>query len=229
MIRIGVTGTGRGVGKTTVAAALLTLLVRQGRRAAGMKPVETGRAADDPAGDAVLLRDAAGEGDALDDVRPVVLPDPLVPWVAAERAGSPIDVAALDEALRRLAHGRDAVVVEGSGGLVAPVTRDLAWDGVFVSWELDLVIVARDEPDAIDHTLLTLRAADDAGLRVRGVVLNHATTHAAALGTLLEPVPLFLFPHLASPRDLGALADAAAAAGLHAMLRERVAPADRTR
>ena len=83
-----------------------------------------------------------------------------------------MDLDALDRAFHALAEGRDAILVEGAGGLLVPLTRDLAYDGLFVGWGLDLVVVAGNRLGTINHTLLTVRAAHDAGLRVRGVVLN---------------------------------------------------------
>lgn len=235
MIRIGVTGTDTGVGKTVVAAALVALLRRRGVRVAAMKPVETGIAGDDdPAADAALLRDAAGEDDPLSLVRPFRLDEPLAPWVAAGRAGSTVDLGVLDDALARLSEGRGAVVVEGAGGLLVPLTRDVAFDGLFVGWEMDVVLVAGNRLGVLNHALLTVRAAHDAGLRVRGVVLNAlhggpATpaeeSNLAALAELLAPVPVLPFPWLAGgTRDPERLAAAAEAAGLDAFLAERTMP-----
>jgi dethiobiotin synthetase len=160
---------------------------------------------------------------------------PEVSWTATERSGVQTDVTALDEAFQEMAGEYDAVVVEETGGLVAPVTRDLSWDALFVAWELDLVVVASNRPAVLSHTLLVVRAAHDAGLRVRGVVLNDDAplgpgasaegTRADALRTLLAPVPLLRFPHLERPDDPDALADAAERAGLAALLRERERPA----
>lgn len=234
MIGIGVTGTDTGVGKSVVAAALVALLRRRGRRVGAMKPVETGLAPDDPGSDAALLREAAGGDDPMETVRPVLLPEPLAPWVAAGRAGTGVDLTVLDEAFGRLSEGRDAVVVEGAGGLLVPFTRDMAFDGLCVGWELDMVVVAANRLGVINHTLLTVRAAHDAGLRVRGVVLNQPGTDAGgvaeetnleALRELLAPVPVYGFPWIEDARDPERLADAAERAGLDALVVERSAPA----
>lgn len=234
MIGIGVTGTDTGVGKSVVAAALVALLRRQGRRVGAMKPVETGLAPDDPGSDAALLREAAGGKDPVETVRPVLLPEPLAPWVAAGRAGTGVDLAVLDEAFGRLSEGRDAVVVEGAGGLLVPFTRDMAFDGLCVGWELDMVVVAANRLGVINHALLTVRAAHDAGLRVRGVVLNQLgadaggvaeETNLEALRELLAPVPVYAFPWMEDARDPERLADAAERAGLAELVVERSAPA----
>jgi dethiobiotin synthetase len=222
MIRLGITGTDTGVGKTVVSAAIVALLRRRGLDVAAMKPAETGRAPDDPASDAALLRAAAGGRDPIDLVRPILLPEPLAPWVAAERAGTPVDLARLDVAFEKLSAGRGAVVVEGAGGLLVPITRNLAYDGLFRRWGLDLVIVAGNRLGVLNHALLTLQAARSAGLHVRGIVLNALTrssadvaedTNLCALADLAA-VPVLPFPWIEGPPTPERLADAAETSGL---------------
>ncbi|CAN5301722.1 N/A [soil metagenome] len=233
MISIGVTGTDTGVGKTTVAAALLALLRRSGHRPAGIKPVQTGDVADRTADDASLLRAAAGADDPLEWVLPLVLRADVAPWLAAGDGEGEIDLAALDAAFERLTEGSDAVVVEASDGLVVPLTRDATFESLFVTWELDVVVVAANRRGVVNHVLLTVRAAHDAGLRVRGVVLNAveenredaATRTLDGLRRLLAPVPVFAFPRVSDPRDFAVLADAAERNGLDSLLKERIAPA----
>jgi dethiobiotin synthetase len=233
MIRLGITGTDTGVGKTYVSTVLLTLLRRRGLSVAAMKPVETGVKADDPASDAMRLRDAAGAADAVEAVRPILLAEPLAPWVALNRSGGTVDLAALDRAYHALAEGRDAILVEGAGGLLVPLTRDMAYDGLFVGWGLDLVVVAGNRLGTINHTLLTVRAAHDTGLRVRGVVLNALgpepggiaeRTNLEALAELLEPVPVLPFPWIRKDRSLDYAADIAEENGFEKLIGARVAP-----
>jgi dethiobiotin synthetase len=230
MIRLGVTGTDTGVGKTMIATVLLRVLRSHGLRVAAMKPVEAGVKPDDPASDARRLQAAAGGGDPISDVRPVLIAEPLAPWVASTRAGTEVDLGLLDAAFARLVEGRDAVLVEGAGGLLVPLTRDVAFDGLFVQWELDVVVVAGNRMGAINHTLLTVRAAHDAGLRVRGVVLNSLSpetpgiaeaTNLEALSELLAPVPVLAFPWLRKPDDEAYVLDVAQTAGLDALLGDR--------
>lgn len=82
MIRIGVTGTDTGVGKTVVSCALTAALVRRGHRVAAMKPIETGVLPDDPARDGARLARAAGDTQPLSVTAPITLPVPSAPLVA---------------------------------------------------------------------------------------------------------------------------------------------------
>jgi dethiobiotin synthetase len=210
MIRLGITGTDTDVGKTFLTTLLIEMLRRSGRTVAAMKPVETGVRGDDPASDAMRLRAAAGCDDPVELVRPVLLAEPLSPWVALSRAGADLDLAIIDDAFRRLSEGRDAIVVEGAGGLLVPLTRDVGYDGLFARWQLDLVIVAGNRLGALNHTLLTVRTAAAAGLTVRGVILNALgpepggiaeRTNQEALAELLDPVPVLGYPWIARKRS----------------------------
>src|SRR5687768_8251993 len=80
-----VTGTDTGVGKTMIAAALVTALRARGVRVIGFKPAETGISSEEPS-DSDVLAAASGEQNAL--AHPLLrLQEPLAPAVAAERAG----------------------------------------------------------------------------------------------------------------------------------------------
>lgn len=230
MIRLGVTGTDTGVGKTVIAVALLTLLRRRGLRVAAMKPVETGVLPGAPT-DAARLRAAAGGVDRPSDVCPISFADPLAPLVAAQRAGRPVDLEALDAAFARLTAGRDAIVVEGAGGLLVPLTENVSYAELFARWRLGLVVVAANRLGAINHVLLTVHAAHAAELRIRGVVLNNATaaepdaaaqTNAAALAQLLPGIPIFSWPRLTDASGDSALAAHADRLGLGALIDDPV-------
>jgi dethiobiotin synthetase len=214
LIRFGVTGTDTGVGKTVVACALIGALRDRGLSVAAMKPVETG-VEGEPA-DARLLSEAAGGQDALDDVCPERFDEPLAPWVAARRAGRTIALPVLEAARTRLEAGRDALVVEGAGGLLVPIADGITYDLLFRRWRLDCIIVAANRLGAVNHTLLTVRAALAAGLRVRAVVLNtvSADKPTVAEQTNLDTIRRFVpetnvltFPHHGSPGVLGPLVD----------------------
>lgn len=233
LLRLGITGTDTGVGKTVVSCALAARARQLGLRVAAMKPLESGVEAR--AADADAMRLAAACGGHLDPalVRPYLLREPLAPWVAAEREGVRIDLTRLDAARASLEQEQDLLIVEGAGGLLVPITDALSYDGLFASWRCDLIIVAANRLGVLNHTRLTLLAARAAGLAVRAVVLTALhdgaddvaqASNADALRRLCPDVPLYQFPHLSAVLDLAVLAAAAEASGLDALLR----PADPT-
>jgi dethiobiotin synthetase len=173
-----VTGTDTGAGKTVLCAAVTAALRARGVDALALKPVLTGldEAADgDPSGsrrpaDDVALASAAGV--APEQVAIATYGPAVSPHLAAELAGRPIDPPALVAEIGRRSRGREAVVVEGIGGLLVPLAPGFDVRALADALGLPLLIAARPGLGTINHTLLTLEAARRAGLAVLAVVLT---------------------------------------------------------
>lgn len=169
-----VTGTGTGVGKTVLAAAVCAALAARGERVAALKPAATGL--DEPPGDWApdheLLAAAASAGQGPDEVAPYRFGPPLSPHFAAELAGDRIEPARVLEAARTAGGDSNALVVEGVGGLMVPLTPGYLVRDLAVELGLPVVIAARTGLGTINHCLLTIDAARAAGLHVAGVVMT---------------------------------------------------------
>jgi dethiobiotin synthetase len=171
-----VTGTDTGVGKTLVSAALLHALVRHYPRVVGMKPVAAGTALIDgvQANDDVLALRAASScqvSHALDN--PVLLPDPLSPHIAAARAGVEISIAHIVACHRQLLELADAVVVEGAGGFMVPLSDTHTGADLAQALGLPVVLVVGLRLGCLNHALLTAWAIRARGLTLAGWVANH--------------------------------------------------------
>ena len=165
-----VTGTDTGVGKTVVAAWLAATLAPD-HRVALVKPFQTGVADPAAAGDEAFYR--ATLGDEAVDIRTLVsLPEPLAPSIAAERAGTPIDVAAALVECRVLAKESDITLVEGAGGLLVSISAEHDMAGFAAALDASLVVVARPSLGTLNHTTLTIEAAERRGLPVEMVVIS---------------------------------------------------------
>jgi dethiobiotin synthetase len=168
-----VTGTDTGVGKTFVAAALLRGLAAQGLRAAGMKPVAAGLDSSDPVPADVRALVAAGNVDApLADVSPYAFAPPIAPELAARAAGVTIDLDVIAAAFSRLAARADAVVVEGAGGALVPLSAAADMLGIPARLQLPVLLVVGIRLGCINHALLTALAIRARGLTVAGWVAN---------------------------------------------------------
>lgn len=167
-----VTGTDTGVGKTILAAALLAAMTANGERVSAHKPVVTGL--DEPngawPGDHELLASAAGM--TPEDVTPLRYGPAVSPHLAARLAGERIDPADLVARARKAGNDEASLIVEGVGGLLAPLAEDYTVRDFAGVLRLPLLIAARPGLGTINHTLLTLQAARAVGLDVRAVVLT---------------------------------------------------------
>jgi dethiobiotin synthetase len=190
-----VTGTGTGVGKTVVSAALLAAIRAAGEQVRAHKPVVTGldEAANGWPPDHELLASVAGM--TPEEVAPLRYGPAVSPHLAARLAGETIDPG---EVIARAmaagaevdapgtgvdgpgakmdtpsgAGGRGALIVEGVGGLLVPLTDEFTVRDLAVALGLPVLIAAAPRLGTINHTLLTLESARAAGLDVRAVVLT---------------------------------------------------------
>ena len=62
------------------------------------------------------------------------------------------------------------LIIEGAGGVLVPITRDLLQADLFARWRAPVVLVARTTLGTINHTLLSLEALRSRALSVLGVV-----------------------------------------------------------
>jgi dethiobiotin synthetase len=111
-----VTGTDTGVGKTVLTVALLHYLRRQGVPALAMKPFCTGDRRDVRALASLQLG-----GLSRDQINPFFFPEPVAPLVAARKQGRYIPLAAALNAIRVMTPRCPFLLVEGAGGLLAPL------------------------------------------------------------------------------------------------------------
>jgi dethiobiotin synthetase len=205
-----VTGTDTGVGKTFVSCALLQALARRHPRVVGMKPVAAGLV-QTPEGwdseDAIALRAASTVRvpPALDN--PVRLPDPLSPHIAAERAGTRIDIHHLVACQRELAQHADAMVVEGAGGFLVPLSPEHTGADLAQALGLPVLLVVGLRLGCLNHAFLTAEAVRTRGLVLAGWVANtvdadmpYVTEQMASLREGLAAPCWGQVPRLASPQ-----------------------------
>jgi dethiobiotin synthetase len=153
MKRFVVVGTDTGIGKTTFSAALTGAL-----DGAYWKPVQSGDL--DATDSDTVLRLA---GIAPQQIVPEIyrLKTPASPHLAAEIDGVEIDPAALE-----LPETDRPLIVEGAGGLLVPITRQITYIDVIARWNIPVVLCARTTLGTINHSLLSIEA-----LRARKVPL----------------------------------------------------------
>ena len=176
MIGLFVTGTDTGVGKTLASCALLHALAQHHRRVVGMKAVAAGAEPDGLGGwaneDTLALRAAStlAVSPALDN--PVLLPDPLSPHIAAQRAGVTVTLPPILSAYQQLAAQADAVVVEGAGGWRVPLSDSLQIADLAVALQLPVVLVVGLRLGCLNHALLTADAIRASGLPLAGWICS---------------------------------------------------------
>lgn len=186
-----VTGTDTDAGKSTVTAALLRALEREGVPARAIKPVQTGctETADGlEAPDVSLWRRAGGRGEALFMFRV-----PCSPHLAAELEGAELEAGVVAEACRRRMDQPGVTLFEGAGGLYVPLNERESMLDLMRRLRFPVLLVVANRLGCLNHALLSLDALEMAGLSVAGMVLCRTVPSAHTdAGTTSEAEALIL-------------------------------------
>jgi len=170
-----ITGTDTGVGKTSIACALMHSFARAGQRVVGMKPVAAGatRTAIGLSNeDVVHLRAAANVEAPLDLINPYCFEPPIAPHLAAAQEDIEIEFDAIAQAYAALAARAEVVIVEGVGGWRAPLNAMQDGADLAVRLGLPVILVVGIRLGCLNHALLTAHAIEDRGLVFAGWIAN---------------------------------------------------------
>lgn len=168
-----ITGTDTGVGKTVVSALLLDFLRSQGIDAGYQKWVSTGSAGGSPDLDYCLSVAGLPTDPALLDLQvPYRLAFPASPHLAAEMAGREVKAGKILAACEAMSLQCEWLLVEGVGGLLVPLHRELLLADLLGRLPLPVLVVARTGLGTLNHTFLTLEALRARNIEILGVVFS---------------------------------------------------------
>ncbi len=217
MVNLFISGTDTGVGKTLIASGLVRLARRRGINCVGIKPVETGcpirNGMLEPL-DGMILWEAGDRVLSLDECAPFRFALPAAPFRAAAMEDSNLSVADIVEHVMAVSEDVDMSVVEGAGGLMAPVEDRKMMIDVMKDLQLPTLLVARMALGTINHTLLSLEALQKRDIAVKGIILSASKTETGPeeeytpgdLARLVGQIPIVKFPYMGheavSPDDV---------------------------
>jgi dethiobiotin synthetase len=144
-LRLVVTGTDTGIGKTVFSAALTDAL-----GACYWKPVQSGLTEETDSETVLRLGQILPQRILPEAWR---LKTPVSPHLSAEIDKVTLDPYALEPPDTNL-----PLIIEGAGGLLVPLTRHETFADVFARWQIPVVLCSRTGLGTINHTLLTLEA-----------------------------------------------------------------------
>ena len=171
-----VTGTDTGVGKTVFCAGLAWALKRRHIDVGVMKPFATASKVFSKryrSADVSMLAQAAGAKESDADLNPSfyeIAASPMMASSLTEKA--PPDIGDILESLRRLAFKHDYLIVEGIGGIMVPLTISNTLADFAKAADLPVIIIARPSLGTLNHTILTINACKEYGLKIAGIVVN---------------------------------------------------------
>lgn len=171
-----ITGTGTDVGKTYVTACLLKALRMQGVNAGYYKAAVSG-AATITDSDAGFVKAFCGLSQSDESMLSYLYEMPVSPHLIAEKENRPVEMTVVQEGFQNVAAQYECVVMEGSGGILCPLTRRadgslLMLEEVIKTLSLPCLVVADAGLGTINATVLTLEHLAHTNISVLGVILN---------------------------------------------------------
>lgn len=170
-----VSGIDTNIGKSYATAYLARLWNEQGRRTITQKFIQTGN----PEGyseDIELHRRLMGINYLPEDEQGITKPEifsyPASPDLASRIDGRVIDFDKIKQATEILSERYDAVLVEGAGGLMVPLTSDYLTIDYIREAGYPLVFVTSGRLGSINHTLLSFEAIERRGIQLHTVMYN---------------------------------------------------------
>lgn len=169
-----VSGIDTNIGKSYATGYLAREWNKAGIRTITQKLIQTGNT--NVSEDIELHRHLMGVGLLPEDHESLTMPEiytyPCSPHLAAEIDRRPIDFRQIEQATRELSRRYDAVLLEGAGGLMVPLTRTLLTIDYVARHEFPLILVTSGRLGSINHTLLSLEAVRARHIRLDTVAYN---------------------------------------------------------
>lgn len=171
-----ITGTDTGVDKTTVAAGIAWAVRKRGMNVGVMKPFATANRIYSKkyrSRDVAILAKASQVNDPDFELNPFFYTIAGSPLIASELKHRPrVSTEKALLMLQKLSKKHSFLIVEGIGGIMAPLTESESVASFVKQAQLPVIIVSTTKLGTLNHTLLTLMACKDFGLRVVGIILN---------------------------------------------------------
>ena len=192
-MRYFITATDTGAGKTYVTCLILRAMRAAGLSPAGFKPLCCGSRQD-----VADIMEACASGQTADGVNPVFYKMPLAPFAAGMLENRPFEMESVRTAWQELSVRYQDIIVEGCGGWEVPLTDSLTLADLAAELALPVIVVVNNRLGALNHTILTVRAVQQKGLRCAGIILNYvedsrdsaSISNAAVLRRVLPDIPV---------------------------------------
>ncbi|WP_296190824.1 MULTISPECIES: dethiobiotin synthase [unclassified Psychrobacter] len=184
-----ISGIDTDIGKTYATGMIAKALMQQGVNVITQKLVQTGVTVNSASGkmniadDIVIHRQLMGVSLQPYDLDFTTCPyryeKPASPHLSAALANDVLDPKVITKSTQQLQQSCDAVLLEGAGGLLVPITERLLTLDYIAEQGYPVILVTSGRLGSINHTLLSLEAIKARSLTLHSVIYNHIHDSAA--------------------------------------------------
>ncbi|WP_220700162.1 dethiobiotin synthase [Sphingobacterium puteale] len=169
-----VSGIDTGIGKSYATGFIAKQWNAAGLRTITQKLVQTGNTSISE--DIILHRELMGIAFTQEDMQKITMPEifsyPASPHLAARIDKREINFEKMRQATIQLSQRYDAVLIEGAGGLMVPLTENYLIIDYIKEMDYPLLFVTSGKLGSINHTLLSLEAVARRRIQLHTVIYN---------------------------------------------------------
>jgi len=169
-----ISGIDTNTGKSIATAYIYKRMLADGVRVITQKLTQTGCTGISE--DIEIHRKMAGmpftEEDKAGLTCPYIFTHPCSPHLAAEIDGQTVDIDYLTACTRRLEALYDVVLLEGAGGLMVPLSREILTIDYVAAQNYPVVLVTSGKLGSLNHTLLSLEALKNKNMELNSIFYN---------------------------------------------------------
>ncbi len=169
-----VSGIDTGIGKSYATGFIAKQWNAAGLRTITQKLVQTGNTSISE--DIILHRELMGIAFTQEDMQKITMPEifsyPASPHLAARIDKREINFEKMRQATIQLSQRYDAVLIEGAGGLMVPLTENYLIIDYIKEMDYPLLFVTSGKLGSINHTLLSLEAVARRKIQLHTVIYN---------------------------------------------------------
>jgi dethiobiotin synthetase len=214
-----VTSTGTDIGKTYVGCGLISHWRSKGRKVEAFKPLLSGfdptKVAESDAGRLLTALGRPIDDQSLDEISPWRYTAAISADAAAAKEGKQVEYQAVLSASRALLEGEhDVALIEGAGGIMAPLSDDRTMLDFAVDLEIPAILVVGSYLGTLSHSLTALSILEARQVKVALIVMNETADstvpladNALALARRWSSTPVRALPRNASPQAIAAIAE----------------------
>ena len=167
-----ITGTDTDIGKTFVTKGLALKFLNKNKKVGVYKPLQSGAIKTQDGFLAPDIETVKKISEKINLKYSYLLEGEVSPALAARLANVKIDIEKIKKDFKEFSHQNDITLVEGAGGILAPITDGLLFIDLIKELNIPIIIVTMPFLGRLNHTLLTIQCAKTNGVKIKGLIIN---------------------------------------------------------
>ena len=173
MLNLYVTSSEKSMGKTFITAGLAATMQSLGYSTTVYKPIQTSGKEINGFMQSPDLTFIKTIDPYINSHFSYLYKSDLEPIIASEIDNETIDTDYISNEYKRIIAASDCTILDGDSGILSPIAPNTLVADMIRKLNIPVLIVAEPDKNAINNVLMTIAAALEKGIEIRGVIINN--------------------------------------------------------